>query len=245
MFHLKHKNLVVSHLTESLSYLTSYKDLLLNIKYSLKVLSLVKDILIFITNAAFIPIFYLSILSLIRKLWIFISILLGNLLIASYTTNNYNIITKVTDLLSNIKMYLISLSLRIHNSLLSEDQILISKKELESVFSDLGEAIGQEEATYKLETEKALELLSKAKEVDIMPKGQSTIYLEYIKDYSKDLYDSASPYLSNIDLTNTGAAMQVVVAGLLVIGSSYLVYQYGYTDYLTPSSIYSSIKKAA
>jgi hypothetical protein len=133
MFHIRHKTLSESNLNDYLIYLTSYKDILTKIKYTVEVLALIKIILIFITNAAFIPVFFLSIYLLLRKIFIFSSLFVTSNFMMGYFTNDLNYISKIKITLIKVKLTIKDLILKAHNYLFNDE--LISIKDVNEIIN--------------------------------------------------------------------------------------------------------------
>jgi hypothetical protein len=129
MFDKKSKYLLEPDFNEALSRLDAFKNILINIKYSVELLLIAKTIFSLITKISFLPIFILGIWIIIRKVYIASSLLFTSSLATVYLTNHYDYISKTYDYLLAIRLILRELSIKWHNWLFNDD--LISKKEVE------------------------------------------------------------------------------------------------------------------
>lgn len=82
----KDKSYNEAELQNSLKHLYMFKDILSNIKYNVEMLMGIKTILSFISNAAFIPLFVVSFLFLVRKVFIGFSVLFSLLFTGTYAS---------------------------------------------------------------------------------------------------------------------------------------------------------------
>jgi len=234
----KSKNLPVATLEESLPYLSCFKNILLKIKYTGEVLSLVKLILKGIVNIAFIPVFYIAIYLILRRLWVRISVLSFSGLSAAYITNYLDYIAKIQEYLFNIKESLKSLSLRFHNYLFDGDlvsktseikeiEILMNeyKADLDHMLSEYKNSISQMVSSPSLDASVPTAVTADVDLPDVsptaamgVPQGTSdNVYSNLIE------YLNNQEYLSNVDWTLIGA----IGGCLFLIGSSYFIYTYG------------------
>lgn len=128
MLDKRHKTLSEKALHNSIPHLILFKDILIKIKYTVELLTMIRVILSLISNIAFIPIFVLAIWLLIGKVYILFSVLFTSTLVSAYLTNHYDYISKTADFLSKFKEVLRGISIRTHNWLFADD--LISKAEM-------------------------------------------------------------------------------------------------------------------
>lgn len=129
MFDKSSKYILEPDFNESLIHLAMFKNILINIKYTVEGLLLIKTIFSLISKISFLPIFILSIWILFRRIYIWFSLLFTSSLVSIYLTNQFDYISKTADYLIAIKLILSELSIRAHNWLFNDD--LVSRREVE------------------------------------------------------------------------------------------------------------------
>lgn len=127
MFDKSSKYILEPDFNESLIHLAMFKNILINIKYTVEGLVLIKTIFSLISKISFLPIFILSIWILFRRIYIWFSLLFTSSFATIYLTNQYDYISKTVDFLIKVKEALRWLSIRTHNWLFSDDLTSISE----------------------------------------------------------------------------------------------------------------------
>jgi hypothetical protein len=112
-----------------------FRDYLYKVRYTIKTFLLLKSIMVFIVNAATIPIIVLSIYLLIRKIFIIASILFTSSITSVYLAENYTFFNYIRINLLAIKETFRILSLHIHNFLFSDNVAIYPVEEIKSSIS--------------------------------------------------------------------------------------------------------------
>lgn len=131
MFHARHKTLSETNLNKNLTHLISFKDILTKIKFTVEILSLIKIILSFLSTAAFIPIFVLSIYLFIRKIILLFSVLFTSSFTATYLNYYSSNLNNFNNILGDLKLSIKNLTIQGFNYIFDED--LISRKDIISI----------------------------------------------------------------------------------------------------------------
>lgn len=119
MFHQRNKTLSETNLKESLSHLQMYKDLLLHIKFTIEVITFIRKLFGFITKAAFIPVFVLSLYYFIRRVVLLWSFIFTSSYASFYLNSYYDFNSKLSSIKNSIK----DISIKFHNWLFDDNLV--------------------------------------------------------------------------------------------------------------------------
>lgn len=188
MLDKRHKTLSEKALHNSIPHLILFKDILIKIKYTVELLTMIRVILSLISNIAFIPIFILAIWILIGKVYIIFSVLFTSTLVSAYLTNHYDYISKTADFLSRVKEALKGISVNLHNWLFNDD--LISKTEMVKAIDKI--------------------------ESNSVPMSKAASYFGYAHDYALHTLGSLTQYINWSYAGYTGASLLVLTTSCLI-----------------------------
>lgn len=223
-----------------------FKDILTKIKISLELLNIIRRLLKYIVNVAFIPVFILGLVTILRKLWIIFSVLFTSSFTTIYLTNHYDYISKTVDFLAAIKDSFRSLSLRFHNWLFNDDLVSYNKivtqgvTEITKEWLDLNNILDGINLIL-VDINKTLEVMD-----SVAVRGALEILRERADKASSLPNYSDLPTAPAVDIINNPiidwtyvTALGLTATTALTIGTAYLVWN----GSLDLSAIYSSVKR--
>lgn len=110
-------------LNKSYPHLNLYKEILTKIQYTAHLLIIVKAIITFLINIVFLIVFITSLYILVRKLFLFISVLVTSSFTTVYLSNNFSSVNTVLLYFKALALSLNRLSVKLHNFVFSDNLV--------------------------------------------------------------------------------------------------------------------------